>query len=283
MQHIPDALIDQLIAEDARYGDLSTHLLGVEQAPARARILCRQRAVVSGASEAARLFTRLGARVEALAEEGAWTEPGGQMLLASGPAGALHAAWKVSINLLEFCCGIATRTRTLVDLARSAHPQAVVATTRKTIPGTRDLSVKAARAGGALPHRLGLSETVLFFSQHHALCGGFQALLASIPAMQARCPEHKVLVEVEDLAGAYQALAAGVDGVQCDKMPAADIARVVAAASARLPRPVVIASGGINASNIVEYARTRVPVIATSSVYYGPPADFSFSLEGLAE
>ena len=42
-------------------------------------------------------------------------------------------------------------------------------TTRKTFPLSKRFCIKAAICGGATPHRLGLSETILFFDGHRII------------------------------------------------------------------------------------------------------------------
>jgi hypothetical protein len=47
-------------------------------------------------------------------------------------------------------------------------PDIAVACTRKSILDTKQFAVAAVKAGGAVMHRLGLSETVLVFPEHRA-------------------------------------------------------------------------------------------------------------------
>ncbi len=75
----------------------------------------------------------------------------------------LHIAWKVCQNIIDNFSGIATKTRRIIDEVSSVNPDITVITTRKSMPGTRELSTKAVIAGGVFPHRLGLSETILGF------------------------------------------------------------------------------------------------------------------------
>ena len=62
-------------------------------------------------------------------------------------------------------------------------------TTRKSMPGAKDLMTEAVMAGGAFPHRLGLSETVLVFDHHLTFFGGFEAFVEQLPAIKGRCVE----------------------------------------------------------------------------------------------
>jgi molybdenum transport protein len=140
----------------------------------------------------------------------------GFLLEARGPAGALHMGWKVALNLLEAASGIATRTHILVRDARSLNPDIEVVATRKIFSGTKAVATNAVCAGGGLPHRLGLSESVLVFVQHVAFLGGEEELWARLPQIKARAKEKKIGVEVTGEAGAARAArAARARQVRC--------------------------------------------------------------------
>ena len=111
--------------------------------------------VAACSEEAARIMTMAGANVIASAPSGSELQAAALLLSAEGLAGALHAGWKVSQTLLETAGGIAAAARAIVEAARRVKPDIVVACTRKSLPGTRSLSVKAILCGGAVPHRLG--------------------------------------------------------------------------------------------------------------------------------
>ena len=88
-----------------------------------------------------------------------------------GTAAQLHQAWKVCLNVFDHLSAVATKTRMMVDAAHAANPSCEILTTRKGMPGVKDLLVEATIAGGAFPHRLGLSETVLVFDHHLSFMG----------------------------------------------------------------------------------------------------------------
>lgn len=50
-----------------------------------------------------------------------------------------------------------------------------MACTRKQNPGTKQLSIKAVKAGGGSIHRLGLSESILVFAEHRQFFGPTQS------------------------------------------------------------------------------------------------------------
>lgn len=271
---ISDARIDQLIAEDVPYIDLTTQMLGISDKPARIEFFTREDATVCATEEAARVLQHLGGEVESLVPSGEQVAAGTVLLVAVGSAGALHKAWKVCLNLLDHCSAVATKTHNLVSAAKSANPACEVLTTRKSMPGVKDLLTKAVTAGGAFPHRLGLSETVLVFDNHTRLMGGFDAFLEALPSLRSKCIEKKLFVEA-DADQARALTRAGVDGIQFDKIPADELAALVAELREIDPHCTLIAAGGINAKNAAAYAATGVDGLATTAPFSAAPLDMS--------
>lgn len=271
--------IEQLIREDVPYFDLTTFALDIGNTPGRIVFTTRHPTVICGTEEAARLLELCGATVTSCLGSGSMLAPGMVCLEANGSAQALHRSWKVAVNLLEYMSGIATRTHELVETARRTNPTVAVVTTRKVFPGTKALAVKAVLAGGAVPHRLGLSETVLVFAQHRAFLGGLQGFIAMLETMRQTCEKKTISVEVDNLQDALVLARAGVDAIQFDKLPVAELSQAVRELR-NVKRDIKLAiAGGVNAANIAAYAATGVNIIVTTSVYFGQPADIGVSME----
>ena len=271
---ISDAEIDRLIAEDVPYLDLTCCVCGIGPEPGAMTYFTREACVLCGTEEAVRVAAKLGCAVTSSKPTGTHLAAGEEFLTLTGTAEDLHAAWKVCLNLFDHLSAVATKTRAMVDAAHAANPRCEVLTTRKSMPGVKALLTKAVLAGGAFPHRLGLSETVLVFEQHREFMGGFEGLLARLPEMRAHVAEKKLFVE----AGPEEALAlarAGVDGVQLDKVPCEDIPPLLAELRAAAPGITVIAAGGINPSNVAAYAATGVDGIVTTAPFTAKPVDMS--------
>ena len=272
---ISDTELARFIDEDVPYGDLTTMLLGIGCEEGTITFTTRDRTVVCCTEEAGRMLETCGARVAMSISSGTTVEPGTVILQAEGNATALHEGWKVALNLLEYASGIATRTHAIVGRARSTNPDIVVVATRKSFPGTRKVAMKAITAGGALPHRLGLSESILVFSQHTAFLGGLDRFLDMLPALRKRAPEQMILVEADTPPEALSIAKAGADVVQVDKMPVHELSSLVAEIRRSCPGVRISAAGGINADNASEYAATGIDIIVLSSLYFGKPADIS--------
>lgn len=278
---LPDSEIERFIEEDLPYGDLTTHLLGIGNSAGRISFSTREETTLCCTEEAARVLRKCGATRTSFMPSGTKLSAGIEFLAAEGPAQALHAGWKVALNLLEYASGIASRTQRITELCRAVNPAVSVVTTRKSFPGTKKIAIKAIAAGGALPHRLGLSETVLVFRQHAAFLGGLEAFLGTVPALRAKARESKIIVEADTPAEARLIASHGVDVVQLDKIAPAELPETVAAVRAANPGILISAAGGINESNAAEYAATGIDIIVLSSVYFGKPSDIGVSMQHL--
>lgn len=278
MHTILDDTLDRWIRETAPAGDLTCLTLGLTQQAGSATFTAREETVICGSEEVARVFEKCGARARIHKASGQKALPGDVLVTANGPVGALHIAWKVSINVLEYASGIASRTARLIAAASRGSDKVRIAATCKTFPGTRELSAKAVLAGGGMLHRLGLSETILVFDHHAAFFPSFDELVRAVPDWKFRACERKVIVEAATLAQAEALVDAGVDGIQFDKLSASELTNCVQRLRSLRPSLLIIAAGGVNENNAAELAATGVDVLATSAVYFGKPSDIAASI-----
>ncbi|CAB1262756.1 ModD protein [Clostridium sp. MT-14] len=271
--YISEELIDRFIKEDVPYIDLTTLALGINGQRGRIQFFSRESAVACGMEEVVKILNRLNIDVTKTCSSGSIIEKDQIFLEGEGNSEDLHMAWKVSQNILEYSSGIATKTKKLVEKVSRVNPNVQVTATRKIIPGTKELSVKAVIAGGGFPHRLGLSETILIFKQHLNFLGGVEGLIKILKNVKARACEKKIIAEVENLNQAVQLCKNGIDGIQFDKISWNELKSHVHILRDIDPYITILAAGGINESNIVEYAKTGVDAIVTSSMYYAGPID----------
>ena len=276
---LPDSDIERFIDEDVPYGDLTTRLIGIGDRPGRINFTTREETTLCCTEEAARVLQICGATLTACMPSGTRLSSGIEFLAADGPARALHAGWKAALNLLEYASGIATRTQRIVANVKAVNPALSVVTTRKSFPGTKKIAMKAITAGGALPHRLGLSETVLVFKQHTAFLGGLEAFLGTVSELKMRAPETKIIVEADTPGEAILIARSGADIVQLDKIAPAELSSTVTGIRAINPNIAISAAGGINESNVAEYAATGIDIIVLSSVYFGKPSDIGVGMQ----
>lgn len=278
---LPDDRLLAMLREDVPYGDTTTAGLGIGARSGQAVFRTRAAITACCTEEAVRLMLLAGcASARRLANSGDAVPAGAELLVAEGDAAALHRGLKVAQTLMEIASGIATRARRIVQAARAVRPDVAVACTRKHLPGAKDVMLKAIMAGGCVPHRLGLSDSVLVFAQHRAFLAG-QAPGDWVAALRAAQPERKIAAEAESVEEALLLAGAGVDSLQLDKLPPAAVREVVQAVSALPFPPLVAAAGGVTEANAAEYAATGARLLVTSSPYAAPPADLGVAVRAL--
>lgn len=262
-----DRLIELALEEDIGRGDVTTQALIPPEKKGAAQIRAQERLVVAGLAVAARVFLKLDREVHflPLAEEGQEVEAGQVLAQLRGPVAAILTAERVALNFLMRLSGIATYTRKVVAAVRD-FPVAVV-DTRKTTPGWRVLEKHAVRAGGGKNHRFGLYDGVLIKNNHLAAVGSVTEAVR-----RAREKAHQLLkieVEVSDLKGLEEALAAGADIIMLDNMEEAALAAAVKLAQGRA---VLEASGGMTPERLPRVAATGVNYISMGALTHSAPA-----------
>lgn len=264
---LSDHELARLLGEDLPYGDLTTDALGIGKHAAVASFRARFAMTVCAVEEAARLFVLVGAAPTVLCPSGSVVEAGTVVLEVSGSASALHRVYKAAQVMMEWSGGIATAAAAIVAVAAGVP----VACTRKNVPGTRALSAKAVKAGGARLHRLGLSESLLIFEEHRLFINESPA--RTIARLKQLEPEKKIVVEVADEAQAMLWARAGADVLQLEKFPPARVQvcrRLIDAEGAQVK---LAATGGVHADNAAAYVAAGADLLVTSAPYYAPPRD----------
>lgn len=276
---LPDHELEALLRDDAPCGDATSLALGIGGKAGRMIFRARHEMVLCGAEEAAGMARLRGLNLIGNPRiSGERLAAGDEILCCEGDAASLHLVWKTAQTLVEYLSGIASRTAEIVDVARSAHPEIGIACTRKNFPGTKAAAIKAILAGGASPHRLGLSETLLIFAEHRAFLGD-EKPLATVRRLRRQWPERAIVAEVGDLAEALCWAGAGADIVQLEKLPPEAVTQLKAGLAGSHIR--IAAAGGINSANAVAYALAGADILVTSAPYFAPPRDVAVSLTAL--
>ncbi len=262
-----DRLIDLALEEDLGPGDVTTQALIPPELKGEAHIRAKQTLVVAGLPVAARVFQRLDPEVlfAPQVEEGQEVAPGTVLARLTGPVAAILTGERVALNFLMRLSGIATFTRKMVA-AVAGYPTTIV-DTRKTTPGWRLLEKYAVRLGGGLNHRLGLYDQVLIKNNHLTALSSITEAVRL--ARQHAPPTLKIEVEVTDLAGLEQALAAGADIIMLDNMTEADMARAVELTGGQA---LLEASGSMTLERLPQVAATGVNFISMGALTHSAPA-----------
>ena len=266
------------LLEDVGTGDL-TGMLVPDQPRAHARVLVREEAVLCGAPwfEGVMLAVDQDIEIDWKYAEGDLMAKDSVVCTISGSPRSLLTAERGALNFMQLLSGVATATRTYVDVI--AGTKAAILDTRKTLPGLRQAQKYAVRVGGGKNQRMALYDGILIKENHIAAAGGVTAALNKAAALNAgRGANVPVQIEVETIAQLEEALAAGVKSVLLDNF---DLAMMREAVSVNAGRALLEASGGINMETVRAIAETGVDRISIGSLTKDVRAtDFSLRIVG---
>jgi nicotinate-nucleotide pyrophosphorylase (carboxylating) len=263
-----EPLVRRALLEDiGRGADITTDAIVAPDVQARAVIAARQSGIVAGLSAATLAFALLDpdVAIDVVVSDGERVAEGAPIARVSGSARALLTGERTALNLLGRLCGIATATRTLVDLVAPYGTHVVC--TRKTTPGLRALEKYAVRCGGGSNHRFGLDDAVLVKDNHLAVSGSIRGAVAAVRAHIGHMV--KVEVEVDTIEQLREALAEPIDAVLLDNMSPATLREAVGIVNGRV---LTEASGGVRPETIVAIAQSGVNLISVGWLTHSAPA-----------
>jgi nicotinate-nucleotide pyrophosphorylase (carboxylating) len=269
MMHIPFNIRNVLrraLEEDIGHGDITTAFTVPEGRIARALLVSKGNFIVAGMPFAREVFHILdpGIDFKAFREEGSKVTKGDIMAEISGDARVLLSCERVSLNILQRLCGIATLTSAFVKKVKGTGVKIV--DTRKTTPGLRYMEKYAVRMGGGSNHRFGLYDGILIKDNHIEAVGGIAAAVSS-----ARQAHHlsKIEVEVENLNEVKEAIHAGADVIMLDNMTVEDMKQAVDMAKGKV---IFEASGNMSLDRVRDVAETGVDLISIGALTHSAPA-----------
>lgn len=269
-------LVRMALTEDLGTWDLTSAILPPGER-GTGKLIAKQAGVLAGTELIELVFAEMGVdrqvAISLQAEDGARVAPGDALATLEGETRALLVAERTFLNLLQRLSGIATATRSLVDLV--AGTRARVVDTRKTLPGWRALEKYAVTVGGGSNHRHGLSGGVLIKDNHIDALGGIARAVAE--AKRTAPTTVKIEVEVRDERELREAIDAGADIVMLDNMSLDEMNHAVRAAKGQV---ALEASGNITIDTIRAVAETGVDYISVGAITHSVSAlDISFNLQ----
>lgn len=259
-------LIRCALEEDIGPGDITSFLLIPEENKSRAFYIAKGNFVLAGLPFAREVFRLLdpSMSLKMFYHEGAKVRKGDVIAEISGKTRAILAGERVSLNILQRLSGIATLTSMYVDRIKGL--KAKIVDTRKTVPCQRFMEKYAVRIGGGANHRFGLFDGILIKDNHIEAVGSIKEAVK-----RAKSSHHlaRIEVEVENLHGLKEAIAAGADIVMLDNMSMSDMKEAVKIAKGRV---ILEASGSIKVKNVREVAETGVDLISVGALTHSAQA-----------
>jgi molybdenum transport protein len=260
--------IDRLIMEDMPLFDLTQELLEITE-KGKISFVTRKDCIVTANDLVEKLALKLDLKVVFKEKDGTFLKKGGKIFEAEGEN--VLILWKVAQNIYEYALSVSTYVYEMTNKARKHNSNIEILTTRKVIPFTKKIALKAVMDGGGLPHRVTTTETILVFENYISLYGGWEKFYRDFEKLKHKSIEKKWVVEAKSLEHAKKLIDIKVDVLQLDKLDVETTSEIVKLAHANGIK--VISAGGINIDNVEDYAKTGVDSIVTTAPYFAKGAD----------
>lgn len=255
------------LAEDVGDGDHTSLSTIPADARRRARLLVKQDGILAGVEVAKAIFEEVDPtfEVHVFKQDGEAIHYGDIVLTVNGNARNILTAERLVLNCMQRMSGIATQTRAMVAMLEGTACRLL--DTRKTTPNFRICEKMATRIGGAVNHRFGLYDMILIKDNHIDYAGGIEpAITQAVSYLRETGRSLEIEVETRNRAEVEEVLRVGqgyVSRMLLDNFKPAELRQMVELIGGRM---VTEASGGINDTNLREYAETGVDYISSGAL-----------------
>lgn len=273
--------------EDVPSFDFGGFVVGTKQETAT--LLMKQSGVISGIPFAMEVFNQCELTVQWHYKEGDFVSEqellkhNGKLLVATvkGPANKILLSERTALNLLARSSGIATQSYITKQLAEKAGYTGIIAGTRKTTPGLRQLEKYSMLVGGVDTHRYDLSSMVMLKDNHVTSTG---SITKAVKSARSVCGfAIKIEVEVSNEQDAKEAIDAGADVIMLDNFTGPEL-QATAQSLKKLYKDkksfLLECSGGLTLTNLNTYLCNDIDIYSTSSIHQGCGViDFSLKIK----
>lgn len=260
-----DKIISESLAEDIGEGDHTTMAIVPPHSRGKMKLLVKQSGIIAGIEVAQRIihYHDPNISIRLMKKDGDQVEPGDIAFYLEGTVWSLLTVERVMLNFMQRMSGIATYTRSLVNLISDLPVKLL--DTRKTSPQLRIIEKMAVRIGGGYNHRFGLYDMILIKDNHVDFAGGIQqALNNAFDYLKEKKLDIPIEIEVRNLHELKQVLHIGkVRRVMFDNFSPELMKEAVQMVNNRIETE---ASGMINEHTIRQYAETGVNFISMGAL-----------------
>ena len=260
-----DEIIKNALQEDLGDGDHSSLACIPAEASGIAKLLVKDTGILAGVEVAKKVCELVDSNLvfEQLLADGTSVKPGDIAFYLKGSARSILAAERTLLNFMQRMSGIATQTKSYVDLLEGTSTKLL--DTRKTTPGVRYMEKWAVRIGGGMNHRFALYDMIMLKDNHVDFAGGIkQAIERTHDYLKSTGKTLKVEIEVRNIAELHQVLEVGmVDRIMLDNFTPDLLKEAISLIDRRYETE---ASGGITKQTIRSFAETGVDFISVGAL-----------------
>jgi nicotinate-nucleotide pyrophosphorylase (carboxylating) len=262
-------LVREAMSEDIGDGDHSTLSSIPSDAVGKAILKIKEEGVLAGVAVAEKIFRIKQADIifKAHKQDGDEMNVGETAFEVEALVHTILQCERIVLNCMQRMSGIATLTRTYAHKLKGYHTR--VLDTRKTTPNFRLLEKEAVRIGGGINHRFGLYDMIMLKDNHIDYAGGIEkAINRAWQYVESQKPGLKIEVETRSLDEVKQVIDAGngkVFRIMLDNFKPEQITEALKLIDGMFETE---ASGGINLSNLEDYAKTGVDYVSVGALIH---------------
>lgn len=263
-ENLINKLLDLGIEEDINTGDITTESIIPATMNGVATMTAKQDGVISGLDIVKMVYDRFQSDVvfTPYFKDGDRVKKGDVILKIEATYPTLLRGERLSLNIFQRMCGIATETAKYVKELEGTHTELL--DTRKTAPGLRVLDKMAVKHGGGTNHRMGLYDMAMIKDNHIKMAGGIAKAVEQVRARIAA--GIKIEVETTNLDEVHQAIVAGADIIMLDNMDTQAMTEAVKIINAANKGIKTEASGNMSIPRLKEVAATGVDYISVGAL-----------------
>ena len=259
------SFIKAALAEDIGTGDHTSLSTIPADKKGSAHLLVKEDGVLSGLTLGLIIIKEVdpSLKVEVFKQDGDTIAKGDIVLIVEGAIQSILKAERLVLNCMQRLSGVATITHKYAETIKGTGAR--VLDTRKTTPLLRQWEKNAVIHGGGYNHRFGLFDMILIKDNHVDGSGGIrEALEGAKNYLQKNKLDLQIEIETRNLQEVQQVLNFGIaHRIMFDNFSPALVAEAVQLVNKTLETE---ASGGINLTNIREYAEAGVDYISVGAL-----------------
>ena len=250
---VKKALLEDLFPK----GDITTNLLSTKNKFIKAKIIAKQKGVISGLDFCKAAFKLVGkeAVFKKKINDGKVVKKNKIIAEIKAKTKTILIAERTALNFLNHASGISTLTNNFV---KKVNYKTKICCTRKTTPNLRLLEKYAVKKGGGFNHRFNLSDEILIKENHISSDKNLKRLIRK--AIQTK---KKITVEVENINQLKQILRYRFKRILFDNMNIKELKKCLKLCKTFYETEY---SGNANLKNIKKISNTGINRISVGSI-----------------
>ena len=274
-----EKFIKESLKEDIKDGDHTTLACIDKNTTNSAELIAKDNGVIAGIELALLIFNEVDKElnIKTKYNDGDAVRNGDVIMTITGNSHSILTAERLVLNCMQKMSAIASKTRHICNLISETN--AKVLDTRKTTPLNRKIQKWAVKIGGGENHRNGLYDMIMIKDNHIDFSKGItNAIKKTKDYLEKENKTLDIIVETRNIDEVKEVIKeGGIRRILLDNFNYTDTRKAVKIIDNKFETE---SSGGIDESNILEYAKCGVDYISLGSLTH-TIKNFDLSLKAI--